>query len=542
SVWTMFQEIEGWTADDPDPAVAGTPPIEIQHGRIAGAPESPDGWTSTNNVIELDSGPENGGQAEGQNNAVVSQTFTVFSAGTYALSFDYSARTYAGMDGETSAFSIRVDGETVYANPDPQFGWTSHWLTLDLGVGNHVISLVGEGIDNRHGALLDNIELVQGSTPVRDLLTGEVFGGPTNEADTLTGTAGDDAIAALDGADLVGGGDGNDTLEGDAGNDTLDGGSGNDLLNGGTGDDVLSGGEGKDTLVGGAGNDALHADAADTVVDGGEGEDTLHVGSLSDLDGMSIAGIEVLVVDGVTAPAAGANLLINADFEDVTGFNHGSWGTFTQISGWTAEDLDTQAPGVAPLEIQVGTQSGAPAGWSSTNKVLELDSHADNGGAGGHTNVKATQSFTVFQAGTHTLSFDFAARMLGGQTATTSEFSIQIDGETVYTKTDAEHAWRSDWFTIDLGVGRHTLTFIGGDADGTSDTYGALIDNIELVLGTEPVRDLIPDPVATPTEGNDTLVGTDGNDTIAALGGNDVVSGGSGNDLLNGGTGDDVLS
>ncbi|MEQ8862484.1 MAG: FG-GAP-like repeat-containing protein, partial [Thalassobaculum sp.] len=589
SVWTRFQSIEGWTAEDPDPNLPGTPPIEIQHGRINGAPVSPDGWSPSNNVIELDSGPEEGGQAVGHNNAVVSQTFTVFEGGTHALSFDFTARQYGSLTSETSGFSIQIDGETVYSNLGPQFGWTSDWLNLDLGVGSHTISFTGEGIADRHGALIDNVELVLGDAPVRTLLTDLVFGGPTNHADTITGTSGDDVIDALNGADLVYGGDGNDTLYGgngddsllgedggdllvggngddliigstgadtlvgDHGNDRLDGGSGNDVLSGSTGDDALSGGAGDDTLYGGdgvdslyggAGNDVIYGGDNDRVVDGGDGQDTLYLDSADDLDGMDVSGIETLVIAGVTAPAAGANLLINSDFENVSGFNHGSWGTFSQIPGWVAEDLDPNAPGTAPLEIQVGTQSGAPtrpAGWATDNQVLELDSHGENGGVGGHTNVKATQTFTVFQAGTHALSFDFAARLYQGQTAATSQFSIQIDGQTVYSQTDAPNAWQSDWFTVELGVGSHTLSFIGGDADGTSDSYGALIDNIELVLGTEPARTLLPALAVTGTAGNDTMIGTDGDDTLVALAGNDVVSGGDGNDVLSGGDGNDLL-
>jgi ELWxxDGT repeat protein len=61
-------------------------------------------------------------------------------------------------------------------------------------------------------------------------------------ANTLTGSAGDDAIRGL-------GGD--DTIDGKGGNDRLEGGNGNDLVVGGSGGDVLRGGLGNDTLYGG---------------------------------------------------------------------------------------------------------------------------------------------------------------------------------------------------------------------------------------------------------------------------------------------------
>jgi hypothetical protein len=53
----------------------------------------------------------------------------------------------------------------------------------------------------------------------------------SNQANTLTGTGGDDALF---------GGQGNDTLVGGAGNDHLHGGAGHDFLTGGAGDDVFA--------------------------------------------------------------------------------------------------------------------------------------------------------------------------------------------------------------------------------------------------------------------------------------------------------------
>ena len=356
------------------------------------------------------------------------------------------------------------------------------------------------------------------------------------------------------------------------------------FLDGGAGDDTLSGGKGADTLSGGAGNDVFYGTRSrldgDRIADYGDG-DVIRVRGLnadraqvllSSEDGVTTVGIDrngdgtaetTLTVDGVfdsatiadagngTAditleaplpPPIGTNLLANSDFENVSGFNHGSWGTFSQIEGWTAEDSDPSTTAVAPIEIQIGRQGGAPVspeGWESDNQVLELDSHAENGGVSGETNAKITQTFTVFEAATYALSFDFAARQRGSQIAETSEFSIEIDGQTVYTKTDAGLVWTSDWLTLELGVGVHTISFVGGDADGSSDSYGALIDNVELVQGTEPVRELLPNLNAT--EGADTLIGTAGADTVNGLGGDDAVSGMAGDDVLSGGAGTDTL-
>ncbi len=106
---------------------------------------------------------------------------------------------------------------------------------------------------------------------------------PANNADSLSGGAGDDTIL---------GQDDDDSLDGGIGNDSLDGGIDNDLLLGGDGTDTLLGGDGRDTLDGGSGNDSLTGGDGDDVFvyAPGDGIDTIadfnagNSGSLSDGD------------------------------------------------------------------------------------------------------------------------------------------------------------------------------------------------------------------------------------------------------------------
>ena len=461
NVWTMFQEIEGWRAVDTDPEIEGVSPIEIQHGRIGGAPVSPDSWAADNNVLELDSGPEEGGQAAGHTNALVEQAFTVHDAGAYTLSFDFAAREFHDIAAETSGFDILIDGEVVYSQTDAPHAWVSDWLTLELGIGEHTIGFRGTQIEDLHGALIDNVELVAGTEPVRDLLP-------------RVGTSGDDVMV---------GGSGNDTLMGRAGDDTISGGTGNDVLSGGAGNDVLSGG---------AGDDALYAGSGDATLVGGEGFDTVFIDTAEDLAGLRMEGVERLIIGGQAGPGEGVNVLLNGDFENTPALNHGRWGTFTEIEGWYVEDATPDVPGVAPMEIQDDDLNGKAIHRNQDNQVLELDSHPEKGGSVGDTNAKVTQAFTIQDAGVHTLSFDFSARQFGNNPTATSHFSIEIDGQVVYTQTGAQTTWHSDVVTLNLEVGEHTISFVGADADGSSDYYGARIDNVELVLGDEPTRDLLP--------------------------------------------------
>jgi Ca2+-binding RTX toxin-like protein len=70
----------------------------------------------------------------------------------------------------------------------------------------------------------------------------------TDQADTITGSAGDNLLNGLAGADRLSGGSGNDTLNGGLGNDNLDGGEGDDILEGQAGADTLTGGNGFDVV------------------------------------------------------------------------------------------------------------------------------------------------------------------------------------------------------------------------------------------------------------------------------------------------------
>ena len=86
----------------------------------------------------------------------------------------------------------------------------------------------------------------------------------------LAGAALGDSYSGIEG---IIGGAGDDQLTGDAGANYLAGGAGNDVLVGGAGDDVLSGGLGDDVLQGGEGNDVLLGDPGADHLDGGEGFD-----------------------------------------------------------------------------------------------------------------------------------------------------------------------------------------------------------------------------------------------------------------------------
>jgi len=218
--------------------------------------------------------------------------------------------------------------------------------------------------------------------------------------------------------------------------------------------------------------------------------------------------------------------------------NHGNWGTYTSINGWHVEDLTPGVGGIAPLEIQRGVVGGAPsfpAEWANNNHVIELDSQAEKGGTNGDTNVLlVSDPIELPQDGIFVLSFDFAARQKGSQIAATSEFKVLVDGEEVLLITDADKAWSSESLTLHLTAGTHTIAFAGGDADGSSDTYGALLDNIAF-------RQVAIDDLLYGDEGDDTLNGQGGVDALFGGDGNDTLIYDAADVMISGDAGDDTL-
>ncbi|KXF81680.1 calcium-binding protein [Enterovibrio coralii] len=223
--------------------------------------------------------------------------------------------------------------------------------------------------------------------------------------------------------------------------------------------------------------------------------------------------------------AAGANqsLLMNGDFEAWGNDTNRKWGLFHdhQVSGW-------YTPGRNKIELQQGSFGGTPDN-PVTNTVLELD---------GARNTWVQQDVDVTKLAEDgdvdlSLSFDYANRYKGNNHST-SQFEVKVfdqDGNVIYSKffdnTQSNESY-VDFdvdFTVPEGTTGITLRFEG---KGQSDSYGALIDNIDLTVA--PADNI-----------NDLIDGGNGDDIINGGAGNDELHGGNGDDTINGGDGDDVI-
>lgn len=127
------------------------------------------------------------------------------------------------------------------------------------------------------------------------------------ENDRITGTDGNDEIAAGRGNDRVVAREGRDVVDGGAGNDRIWGNDGRDVLNGQAGNDTLRGGNGNDELNGGGGRDILDDGAGDDIANGGAGNDIFRLGGEGGEDQLNGGrGTDTLIADPEEEPEPGA--------------------------------------------------------------------------------------------------------------------------------------------------------------------------------------------------------------------------------------------
>ena len=346
---------------------------------------------------------------------------------------------------------------------------------------------------------IESVTFSDGSRTLEQLI-GNV---PSDFADTLTGTGGNDTIDGLAGADTVSGGAGNDiyvidlatdqivelanegqdevrvafkaagaytlaanvedasaqgtvtiSLTGNELANRLTGNGAANTLNGGLGDDTLDGGAGSDKLTGGAGNDLYVIDAAgDTVTEGAnEGTDTVRVSVAAYT---LAANVEHMLYTGSANFNGTGNVLAN----EITGGAGND-----SLSGLAGDDTlranggaDTLSGGDGSDQLYLGAGFGIADGGSGTD-ALYLDA--------------ALGDFTRSRTG-----------------ATELRLTHTVSGKTITLR------------------GIESVTFSDG-----SRTLEQLIGNV-------------------PSDFADTLTGTGGNDTINGMAGIDTISGGAGDDV-----------
>jgi hypothetical protein len=215
SDWEIFHSITNWTSD-------GTIPFEVQRNGAGGYNAQ-----SGQAMIELDSDTEgNPGNpipdinGTTNTNALIGQTVNGLTVGqTYEVSFWYMPRpsTEANGNAGMKVFFGGVEVLDIPSSPNPYTPGT--WVNIKVIVTaqdtSEVLAFRGTGIENEHGALLDNVSMRAVQTHTLDdddtALNGiGVPGGPGDDGDGVTAsgsigfTSGSDGLKSIEVAGIDG--------------------------------------------------------------------------------------------------------------------------------------------------------------------------------------------------------------------------------------------------------------------------------------------------------------------------------------------------
>ncbi|OEK01152.1 hypothetical protein BFP97_06350 [Roseivirga sp. 4D4] len=335
------------------------------------------------------------------------------------------------------------------------------------------IAFGGEGADKVYGH--GGNDILYGDGDGTETYAGgndTLYGSSGN--DTLYGGGGNDDLRGELDHDTIYGGDGNDRiygeksgntswighdfLYGEGGNDTIYGNSGDDYLSGGTGDDGLHGDAGNDTLEGGDGNDNLKGGAGNDILRGQDGNDILFGGAGDDtLDGG--AGTDI-------ADFGSSNAAVTVNLINGTATGEGT-DTLTNIEGVYGSDFN---------DTITGNSSDNDLRGEAGNDVINGEAGNDNlrGGAG--------NDFITGGAGNDELRGD------GG----------------------------ADTFIFEAGTSFGFTDIIRSFETSQNDA----IDIADLLMGYDPLTDLITDFVEITDNGTDSTLKVDsdgGADNFVAI-------------------------
>ncbi len=401
--------------------------------------------------------------------------------------------------------------------------------------------------------------------------------------------------------------DGNDTVTGSAGADAISGGAGNDSIIGGAGGDTLNGFDGNDTLVGGKGDDQMSGEAGNDAMiwNAGDGTDLVEGGS--EIDTIQINGGKASEV--FTATANGVRVRFDVLSPIPSSLDIGTTESMVLNAGAGNDSFSATGNLAALIGILVdgGAGNDTLLGGNGVDLLIGGDGNDSIDGNQGNDVAFLGKGNDVFQwdpgdgsdivegqAGFDILRFNgsagneiFAVSANGGRTLFTRDLgNIVMDLDDV-ERIEIRALGGTDTLTVNDLTGTDVkqvaidLTAVGGAGDGAVDnvivngTDNKDVINVALsgknigvfglqalttVAGAEATDSLVVNALGGDDKitasklqaglinltidsgaGNDTIAGSLGVDVMIAGGGNDSVVGDDGNDVAFLGAGNDLF-
>ena len=179
--------------------------------------------------------------------------------------------------------------------------------------------------------------------------------------------------------------------------------------------------------------------------------------------------LAIVAASMAAAVSANANLVLNGGFETHDAYNGSNWNYFYGGAGNSVANWSSGSPGV-PLEVGQPSVYGV-SGVGLGNAVMELDTTH---------NVIATQVLAP-TPGTYTLSFLYGLR--SGVNPASGTLNVYWNNVLVASLSPTSTVMGGTSYTINAIAGNNTLSFQG---TGIDDSYGALIDNVDVSAVPEP--------------------------------------------------------
>ncbi|MDK2596314.1 DUF642 domain-containing protein [Pseudoalteromonas obscura] len=173
---------------------------------------------------------------------------------------------------------------------------------------------------------------------------------------------------------------------------------------------------------------------------------------------MKLSTSSVLFIAALTSSQsalADTNLIANGSFEQ-SGNISGTWKLFNNLPGWqrTGARFEIQTDRLGLIAPQNGSQ------------YLELDSTS---------NYTAYQSIATEAGKRYVVSFYYSPRV--SNNSQTNQATVSWDGQVVASLNGTSRGWQHVTVTVSANSAQSVLAFSG---NGTSDSYGALIDNVSV--------------------------------------------------------------
>jgi Ca2+-binding RTX toxin-like protein len=434
-----------------------------------------------------------------------------------------------------SSGGAKQDVGTLLITPDV----TSAAVSLTITGANNIdiatsLTTSSTGLMTVNGSALT--AQAAGTTTLDINTTSQGTGGTAS----ITGSAGDDAIAVGAFASTIIGGAGNDTLAGGSAIDSIQGGDGIDTITDGGGNDVLSGGAGNDIITisgtsvnvdAGDGDDTINADAtlsSGDVVNGGAGNDTLAIDAAATAEtAQGVTNIEFLSADTALTQDmvqfttnAGFTRLISNIAGNVT-FNNVA-ATTTELRALTHNGGDTLTFDRLLDNTTNAVTIGALTNVATTiNTLVADDEETINIVAGGITTAATAFTITAMTAA------DLVTLNVSGATAFTTTI-----GATATALATVNASANTGAVVISATAATSAVTMTGSATAANTLTGGTGAD---VITGGSAADSLIGGSNA------DTISGGTGADSIEGGTGADSLTGGEGIDSITGGLGNDTI-